>query len=104
MGNTAPTTQITATPRTSLNRIVASLLFTWIYVGARRVDPAGTLPLSRSSRERRRREPVGVVGLIANRYPVFIQPSQRLLKQSRLRVTRRDGSLDNVEPVFAHVN
>ena len=37
-------------------------------------------------------------------HTVFIQPTQGLLKQPRLRVTRRHRSLNNVELVFVQIN
>src|SRR5689334_11975721 len=106
MGKAAVTTQITATPKTVLKRILASLLFTWIGVCARCVNP--TLPLTWTStgsiHARGRRVVIVVGGLIPESHAVLVKPAQRLLKQARLRVTRRHGSFDDVELVLVHVN
>src|SRR5262249_38073382 len=47
---------------------------------------------------------VGIVVLIPQAHAVFIEPSQRLLKQPRFRIARRHSSLADIELVFVHVH
>src|SRR2546425_12103185 len=60
--------------------------------------------MSRSALDaRRRREAVGIDGLIAKPDSILVEPSERLLEQSRLRITRRHGALDDIELGLVHV-
>src|SRR2546425_13144548 len=63
-----------------------------------------TLRLPSALDARGRRESVRVDRLIAKADPILVEPSQRLLKQPRLRVTGRHGALDNIELVLVHVD
>src|SRR5262245_31308872 len=65
-----------------------------------------TLTLRRLSTldTRRHRESVGVIRLIAQPDAALVEPSERLLKQARLRITRGHGALDDVELVLVHVD
>ncbi len=87
-GKAKATVQINAQPISNLNRMFILLK-----------------EVSRSATDARgRREFVGVDILIAKPDPVLIEPSQRLLKEPRLWITRRHGSLHDIELVLVHVD
>src|SRR5688572_29119408 len=79
-------------------------LTSWIHVGAWGVNPTLARPLTRSVDAGGRRPSVRVDRLIAKPDPVLVEPSQGLVKERWLRVTRRHGSFHDVELVFVHVN
>src|SRR5215831_2143312 len=91
---------ITASPIPNLSGILPPLTC----VGIRSINSALTLSTACAVDAGWCRKSVGVVGLIAKPHSVFIEPSQRLLKQAWLGITRRDRALDDVELVFVHVD
>src|SRR5438093_7774845 len=73
-------------------------------VGVRRVNPPLTLATAGTVDTGRYRESVGVVRLVAKADAVLVEPPERLLKQRRLGVACRHGTLDDVQLVFVHVD
>src|ERR1051326_2581830 len=81
---------------------LSPLWLTW-YDGSWRINSALTR-VNRSIDASRRWIAIVVIRLIAQPDSIFVEPSQRLLEQRRLRVAGRNSSFADVKLIFVHEN